>query len=154
MLLPGDSSSEAYPLHRSSSMYAEAGEKMQKECRWVHADPCEAAIDEPLLYQAWGKNQTFIFAFESPHLHRCGQHRRSSTLVSALSPTANTSAVAGGAAAEGVERVDVTDVTLQYTSDAAGVRRRRAAEGVDDAMLLDALAAARRELEQSPGSQL
>lgn len=31
--------------------------------RWVHLDPCEAAVDEPLLYESWGKNQTFIMAF-------------------------------------------------------------------------------------------
>ena len=30
---------------------------------WVHMDPCEAAVDEPLLYQSWGKNQTYILAF-------------------------------------------------------------------------------------------
>lgn len=30
---------------------------------WVHLDPCEAAVDEPLLYQSWGKNQTYILAF-------------------------------------------------------------------------------------------
>jgi peptide-N4-(N-acetyl-beta-glucosaminyl)asparagine amidase len=29
---------------------------------WVHLDPCEAAVDEPLLYQGWGKNQTYIVA--------------------------------------------------------------------------------------------
>jgi Transglutaminase-like superfamily len=32
--------------------------------RWTMCDPCEASIDEPLLYQSWGKNSTFIFAFE------------------------------------------------------------------------------------------
>ena len=30
---------------------------------WVHMDPCEAAVDEPLLYESWGKNQTYILAF-------------------------------------------------------------------------------------------
>lgn len=30
--------------------------------RWVTLDPCEAAVDEPLLYESWGKNQTFIMA--------------------------------------------------------------------------------------------
>lgn len=32
------------------------------EARWVHVDPCEASVDENLLYQGWGKNATFIFA--------------------------------------------------------------------------------------------
>ncbi|CAM9361779.1 unnamed protein product [Discosporangium mesarthrocarpum] len=31
--------------------------------RWVHIDPCEAAVDEPLLYESWGKQQTYILAF-------------------------------------------------------------------------------------------
>jgi hypothetical protein len=30
---------------------------------WVHLDPCEAAVGENLIYQGWGKKQTFIFAF-------------------------------------------------------------------------------------------
>ena len=31
--------------------------------RWMHVDPCEASIDEPHLYEGWGKNATFVFAF-------------------------------------------------------------------------------------------
>jgi len=34
--------------------------------RWVHLDPCEAAVDRPLLYQEWGKRQTYILAFCAP----------------------------------------------------------------------------------------
>jgi hypothetical protein len=30
---------------------------------WYHIDPCEAAVNEPFIYQHWGKNQTFILAF-------------------------------------------------------------------------------------------
>jgi len=35
---------------------------------WVHIDPCEASVDEPLLYQSWGKNQTFIFAYSHDNI--------------------------------------------------------------------------------------
>lgn len=34
--------------------------------RWIHLDPCEAALDRPLLYQEWGKKQTYIIAFWIP----------------------------------------------------------------------------------------
>jgi hypothetical protein len=30
---------------------------------WIHIDPCEAAVNEPLIYQGWGKNQTYIFSY-------------------------------------------------------------------------------------------
>ena len=29
----------------------------------MHVDPCEAAVDEPLIYEGWGKNQTYIIAY-------------------------------------------------------------------------------------------
>ena len=32
--------------------------------RWVHVDPCEAAIDQTGLYASWGKNQTYIIALD------------------------------------------------------------------------------------------
>lgn len=34
--------------------------------RWIHMDPCEAALDHNLLYQEWGKKQTFVLGFCLP----------------------------------------------------------------------------------------
>lgn len=31
--------------------------------RWIHLDPCEAAVDENYLYQSWGKSQVYILGF-------------------------------------------------------------------------------------------
>jgi hypothetical protein len=63
--------------------------------RWVHCDPCEASIDEPLIYQGWGtKNQTFIMAFYNPF------HKSS------------------GVDSHEVEEFDlIEDVTSSYTND-------------------------------------
>lgn len=38
--------------------------------RWVHLDPCEAAVDENFIYQGWGKKQTYIIAFNAPRYFR------------------------------------------------------------------------------------
>ena len=38
--------------------------------QWIHLDPCEAAVDKPLLYQDWGKQQTYIIGFYAPNKYR------------------------------------------------------------------------------------
>lgn len=32
---------------------------------WVHVDPCEAAVNEPLIYESWGKNPTYVLAYST-----------------------------------------------------------------------------------------
>lgn len=75
--------------------------------RWIHLDPCEAAIDVPFLYQEWGKQQTYIMAFYAP-LNNKRQ-------VSSCHPT-------------------IEDVTAKYTSEGMDViqeRRDTSPENVD-----------------------
>jgi hypothetical protein len=36
--------------------------------QWIHIDPCEAAINEPLIYQGWGKSPTFIIAYTATEI--------------------------------------------------------------------------------------
>jgi peptide-N4-(N-acetyl-beta-glucosaminyl)asparagine amidase len=38
------------------------------EHNWVHLDPCEASVDEPLIYQGWGKNQTYIVSYSTSNI--------------------------------------------------------------------------------------
>ena len=48
----------------------EEGQRQQQPPRWIHLDPCEAAVDENLIYQAWGKKQTFVLGFYLPPVLR------------------------------------------------------------------------------------
>ena len=59
--------------------------------RWVHLDPCEASVDNPLLYQSWGKNQTCILGFYDPYVEGDAVEARGFPLIE--------------------------DMTSQYTSD-------------------------------------
>lgn len=69
--------------------------------RWVHVDPCEAAIDQPLLYESWGKQQTYIIAFH---------------------PSKSTD---NDAATKKGESICIEDVTQMYTSDNSTVIEER-----------------------------
>lgn len=75
--------------------------------KWIHLDPCEAAVDKPLLYQEWGKTQTHIVAFYAPSLStlRQQQHQK-----------------------QNHKQVLIHDVTQNYTSDSMEVLGRRREE--------------------------
>jgi len=49
-----------YVLDRDDHVWTEA---LLQGSQWVHVDPCEAAVNEPLIYQGWGKLPTFIIAY-------------------------------------------------------------------------------------------
>jgi hypothetical protein len=34
----------------------------RKPSKWVHLDPCEAAVGENFIYESWGKSQNYIVA--------------------------------------------------------------------------------------------
>eukprot|EP00985_Skeletonema_marinoi_P022725 scaffold14661_cov207-Skeletonema_marinoi.AAC.2 len=70
--------------------------------RWVHLDPCEAAVDNPLLYSSWGKNQTYLMAFYDPYAMMAST---SDGKDSSIQP--------------------VEDVTLRYTNDEIDVVTER-----------------------------
>jgi len=50
----------------SDHVFCEVRLRGNSDNKWVHLDPCEAAVNKPLLYQEWGKEQTYIIAFHAP----------------------------------------------------------------------------------------
>lgn len=85
--------------------------------RWVHLDPCEAAIDNPLLYSSWGKNQTYLVAFYDPLL--------SSATTSSASVADGDNYDCNGKDYMSMTSPVVEDVTLRYTSDKIDVVTER-----------------------------
>jgi Transglutaminase-like superfamily len=64
VLIGNDSNSDNKEGSRFSS--ADGLSHLDSRERWVHLDPCEAAVDNPLLYEGWGKKQTYIVALYAP----------------------------------------------------------------------------------------
>ena len=101
--------------------------------KWIHLDPCEAAVDKPLLYQEWGKKQTYIVAFHAPS-------------PSGVARAENATASAGShwKKADVFDVPLIEDVTLRYTSDGMDVIRKRR----DDDDLKEALNRVTLDLER------
>jgi hypothetical protein len=124
------------------------------EREWIHIDPCEAAVDEPLLYESWGKTVTYVIAFmfrpafppdfAQPPQPKSSSSSSSSSLSSPpSSPSSSSSSyssashistidvVGHGGWGSGV--VEVVDVTHRYTANftAASLRRENGGETAD-----------------------
>jgi hypothetical protein len=77
--------------------------------KWIHLDPCEAAVDKPLLYEEWGKQQTYIVAFHAPLANNAGSFDK--CIVHSE---------------KGTSVPVIEDVTLRYTScNAEELQKRR-----------------------------
>ena len=95
--------------------------------RWVHLDPCEAAVDNPLLYESWGKNQTYIVAYHDPFFGNWrGSRGDSDKLIE------DKREIPGRRKYPPVE-----DVTRQYTSDESNVIEDR--RGIDNVSVAEAV---------------
>jgi hypothetical protein len=101
--------------------------------QWVHLDPCEAAVDEKLLYQQWGKRQVYIVAFYLPP------------------PPLSSSSRSPQQQRRHQRHALVEDVTQRYTTESLEtIRGWRGAETTPE-QVADAISNATKTLEQRLG---
>jgi len=103
--------------------------------RWIHLDPCEAAVDEPLLYQDWGKKQTFIMAFWAPLRSFMPKGKYDLKNISFTSEQQNVEfgVLKDNLSSSAAHFPFVEDVTQKYTTDSiSNIENRR--EVSDDAV--------------------
>jgi hypothetical protein len=81
--------------------------------RWVHLDPCEAAVDENFIYQGWGKKQTYILGFYAPP---SSQRQRRGVIATNNASTFGTSAEASLDLSETTTPI-IEDITASYTTE-------------------------------------
>jgi len=93
---------------------------------WVHLDPCEAAVNENLIYEGWGKKQVYILAFYAP-----SRFRKEGWLLQPSQPTTPI----------------IEDVTTTYTSDSEFKIQQRRDE--PRSTVVDAISDAIVELEST-----
>ncbi len=121
--------------------------------RWVHLDLCEAAVNNPLLYEGLGKNGTYIVAFHDPFY--VGNWRGSSATAAGLvdfddesisTNGVSSTILAGATALQKTTRTrstgrsqfsPVEDVIWQYMSDKTHVIEEL--RGVDNASVAEAI---------------
>ena len=129
--------------------------------RWIHADPCEAAVDEPLLYESWGKNQTYILAFSDITADNAAFTLSSDRLM--LNHHESIGALTTPRQYHGAEcyhdgdsvggnnslqdTIAVVDVTAAYTSDLEAALNRR---DVRDDDFIEALNRLRAKMKEIP----
>eukprot|EP00559_Dactyliosolen_fragilissimus_P001915 CAMPEP_0184866084 /NCGR_PEP_ID=MMETSP0580-20130426/20739_1 /TAXON_ID=1118495 /ORGANISM="Dactyliosolen fragilissimus" /LENGTH=641 /DNA_ID=CAMNT_0027365561 /DNA_START=189 /DNA_END=2114 /DNA_ORIENTATION=- len=132
--------------------------------RFVHLDPCEAAVDKPFLYQEWGKRQTYIIAFSAPPIKYNKNHLESKVISSSKSakqdneksgkmkvPIVNSDSKSNEMKIyDNQKETDhnfrlIEDVTSYYTSDSFEQIQKRRKE--EDPMIKSSLEKAEERLE-------
>lgn len=119
-------------------VYQQVWAEVLLEGSWVHVDPCEAAVNEPLIYESWGKRPTYVLAYRSSS---CEHSIEPCTKLSSDHSSEHSSEHTCDLCSEHTSdhRTDksehsdcVCDVTHCYVSDAAAIADRRLAENITE----------------------